>query len=93
MDELSIERDLKDLQDVLNFSLQPHEQFDNKIGLELSTLKISLTNDDPFLETIDYGAVDENSPDFIWIGLLQMACGQHMKIMAEGNYFVENMYY
>ena len=89
--EEDIEQHSKDLQDVLNFFLEPDETNENH-GLELLFFKICLTTDQT-LEAIDYGVIDENSNDFIWIGIIEMSGGQHVKIMTEGNYFVENMYY
>ena len=88
-----IENQTKDLLDLLNFFLEPDANFeDNQLGLELSTVKIKIT-DELTLDVVDYGVISEYSDDFMWYGLLKMECGQHIKIWVEGNYYVENMFY
>ena len=82
---------IEDLKNYFNWYLEADEKAGKKIGLEIVTMKISHT--DIFLEENDHGIIDEDSPDFIWDGVVQLSTGQLMKMSVEGFYFVDGTYY
>ena len=82
--------DFKSLRNTINFFCEP-DVFEDKIGLEVTRLNVSLT--DLTMEDKDNCIIDENSPDFVWVGICQLATGENLKLHIEGFYFIEEMYY